>query len=109
MNIFIADSWFKRAGGLLVRRQLKSNEALWLAPCRSVHTFGMRYEIAVFFLDQGNRVIDVRPRVPPNRVVICMQASSVCEMLAITTDHSEWMSELLAVELSRLSALKTAT
>lgn len=109
MNIFIADSWFKRASGLLMRRKLNNKEALWLAPCRSVHTFGMRYEIAVFFLDQGNSVIDVRPRVPPNRVVTCMKASSVCEMLAIHADQSAWMSELLTEELSRLPSLKTAT
>lgn len=109
MNISIADSWFKRAGGLLMMRKLKSEEVLWLVPCRSVHTFGLRYAIAVFFLNQFNSVIDVRPSVPPNRVVTCMRASSVCETLAINADQSALMSELLTVELSRLLSLKTAT
>lgn len=105
MIITRADSWIKRARGLLFSPPLISGEVLWLSPCCSIHTFGMREDIAVFFLDENNTVIDVRPRVPPNRVVSCLRARSVCEMLPISSAQSG----LVSAELSLLLSLKTAT
>ena len=87
MRIYLANSPWRRAGGLLIRPKLLAGEALWLRPCRSVHTFGMRYPISVFFLDQQNTVVSYRLDVPPNRIVCCMRARSVCEMLPVSTEH----------------------
>lgn len=96
MNIIKASTWLSRAGGLLVRPCLKQGEVLWLTPCNAIHTFGMRYPIAVFFLDQYCQVIDVRPRVMPNRLAYCRQAHSVCEMLPISVDQTGFVSSLLS-------------
>ena len=99
MNVMRANTWFSRAGGLLVRPRLNVGEALWLNPCRSIHTFGMTYPIAVFFLDQHHQVIDVRPCVKPFRVAYCGRAHSVCEMLAMTLDQAECVSSWLTSTL----------
>jgi len=84
---------------LLIRPKLLSNEVLWLNPCRSVHTFGMRYCIAVFFLNQSLEVLGVKPCVKPNRIVYCHEAHSVCEMLAMSEDHCSRVCAALSVEL----------
>lgn len=105
MNIIKASTWLSRAGGLLVRPCLKQGEVLWLTPCKAIHTFGMRYCIAVFFLNQQGQVIDVRPSMMPNRIAWCRRAHSVCEMLPIPDDQTGFVSSLLSAGI--LS--KTAT
>jgi uncharacterized membrane protein (UPF0127 family) len=105
MNIIKASTWLSRAGGLLVRPCLQQGEVLWLTPCNAIHTFGMRYPIAVFFLDQQGRVVDVRPSVMPNRLAWCRRAYSVCEMLPINVNQTGFVSSLLSAGI--LS--KTAT
>jgi uncharacterized membrane protein (UPF0127 family) len=105
VNIIKASTWLSRAGGLLVRPTLKKGEVLWLTPCNAIHTFGMRYPIAVFFLDQQGQVIKVRPSVIPNRIAYCLSAHSVCEMLPINVDQTGVVSSLLSAGI--LS--KTAT
>lgn len=95
MKVIRANTWLSRAGGLLVRPRLNKGEALWLNPCCAIHTFGMTYPIAVFFLNHYHHVIDVRPCVKPNRVAYCRRAHSVCEMLAMTIDQTEFVSSWL--------------
>jgi uncharacterized membrane protein (UPF0127 family) len=96
MKITKASNWLSRAGGLLLRPPLKQGEVLWLTPCNAIHTFGMRYSIAVFFLDQQFQVIEVRPRLKPNRIAYCPRAHSICEMLPITDDQTGFISSLLS-------------
>lgn len=57
-----------RARGLLGRTSLAPGRALWLAPCRSIHTIGMRFPIDVVYLDRDSRVVAIRERVVPLRV-----------------------------------------
>jgi hypothetical protein len=54
-----------RLVGLLGTPDLAPDEALWLEPCGSVHTLGLRAPIGCAFLDAGGsvlRVIDPTPR-----------------------------------------------
>jgi uncharacterized membrane protein (UPF0127 family) len=57
----------ERIRGLRDRRFLAPDHAMLLPRCRSVHTFGMRFPIAVVFLDATWGVIAVR-RVRPKRL-----------------------------------------
>jgi uncharacterized membrane protein (UPF0127 family) len=56
---------WERGAGLLALPPLRPGEALWLEPCGSIHTWGMRYAIDVLFLSRELRVLaiwrDVRP------------------------------------------------
>lgn len=63
-----AFSWPRRALGLLGRAALADDSGLWLSPCRSVHTLGMRMAIDVVFLDAELRVLRVCEALPPWRV-----------------------------------------
>lgn len=100
MRLMIADTWFSRAGGLLTRPKLEDQEFLWLKPCRSIHTFGMRYAISVFFIDRHHRVIDLILELQPNRVAYGCRAYSVVESLPIFEVQRHTTIAQLELELS---------
>ncbi len=68
-----------------------------MLPCSAVHTFGMRYDIALYFLDQHYKVIRVVSELKPFRLAWCRQAVSVVETLA--TDKLTPREIELAVKL----------
>jgi len=63
-----ARTFLSRLVGLLGTAAIADGEGLWIVPCRSVHTLGMRYPIDVAFLDARGIVIGVLEGLPPNRV-----------------------------------------
>jgi uncharacterized protein len=52
-----ATTFRERLQGLLGQTALLPGEALHLAPCRSVHTFFMRFPVDVLFLDSEDAVV----------------------------------------------------
>ena len=80
--VYKAISFIDRLRGLLFRRRLNVNEALWLCRCSAVHTFGMRYPLDLVFLDQHYRVVKIVHNVAPRRLVMCWRARSVFELKA---------------------------
>jgi hypothetical protein len=82
-QVMWADTVLTRLVGLLGRRELAPGAALWISPCKGIHTMGMRFPIDVVFLDKDMRVVALRERVAPWRMTrIVMSASSVLEMAA---------------------------
>jgi uncharacterized membrane protein (UPF0127 family) len=57
-----------RRRGLLGKDGLGRGEALWIAPCRGVHTMWMRFAIDVVALDGDGRVIDCVEDMAPWRL-----------------------------------------
>jgi len=84
LTIRRADTFRARAKGLLGVPHLDDVQALWLAPCRAVHTFGMRFAIDVVFLDARGKVLRIVPNLPPYRLAVCLRAASVLELAAGT-------------------------
>jgi uncharacterized protein len=78
----LADSSAKRQKGLLGRDSLPVGHGLWIVPCESVHTFGMRFPIDVLYLDRKKRVRKTRSSMVPWRVSMCLLAHSVLELPA---------------------------
>src|SRR4051812_28860296 len=66
-RVTVASSLWARGKGLLGTASLAENEGLWITPCRSIHTFFMRYPIDVLFLD-GQGVVVARSTYPAWRV-----------------------------------------
>jgi len=60
-----ADTFATRLVGLLRRRSLNPDEALWLVPCKGVHTFGMKFPIDVLFLNRRGSVVQMLSRLAP--------------------------------------------
>lgn len=86
-NLKIADGFFSRGIGLLGKKSLGADEALWLIPGNSVHTFFMKFSLAVIFVDKKNQVVKILPNLKPNKLVLPVwKAHSVIECNA---DHEQ--------------------
>ena len=80
--IFQSRTFFERMAGLLVRPPLNSGEALYLAPCSSIHTCFMRYPIDIAFVDRDGRVLKTVSRLLPWRAAQCWRAYGALELRA---------------------------
>jgi len=56
-RVAVADRWWSRARGLLGKRPLGHGEGLFLAPCRAVHMWWMRFPLDVAFVDARGAVV----------------------------------------------------
>lgn len=68
--------------GLSFRDRADAGPGLLIPRCSSVHTFGMRFELDLYFLDESGRVIAVKRRVPSRRIVWKRGACAVLEVPA---------------------------
>jgi uncharacterized protein len=79
----LADTFWQRLRGLLLRPALKPGEGLLIVPCRSIHTHWMRQTIDVALLDRHGVVLAVHPQVRPWRMIQGMRDThSVLETAA---------------------------
>ena len=85
----VADTSAKRRKGLLGRDSLPTGHGLWIVPCESVHTYGMRFPIDVLYLDRKKRVRKLRRAMPPWRLSLCLSAHSVLELPAGTIEQTK--------------------
>jgi len=58
----------------------RAGAGLLIPRCASVHTFGMRFPIAVVFLDASERALAIHRRVPPRRLLALRGARAVLEI-----------------------------
>ena len=77
----VANSFWARLLGLALRSR-PPDHALLLPRTRAVHTFGMRFELDLYWLDAGGRVVRVDRAVPRRRVRACARARAVIELPA---------------------------
>jgi uncharacterized membrane protein (UPF0127 family) len=82
IQLAVCEGPVERASGLLRRPPPLPGSAMWIAPCRAVHTWGMRYPIDVAFLDERGLVLQVAPNCAPRRVYSDRRAASVLEFRA---------------------------
>lgn len=78
----VAGTSAARRRGLLGRSSFQAGEGLWIVPCESVHTIGMKFTIDVLFLSRDNRVLKIRPNMGSWRISGCLRAYSVLELPA---------------------------
>jgi uncharacterized membrane protein (UPF0127 family) len=81
-NCVLADTFWRRARGLLGRSKLEPGDGIVLRPEWSVHTFFMRFAIDVVFVDADQVVVKVVSRLKPWRTAICKGAHEVVELAA---------------------------
>ena len=88
-EVALANTFFKRLRGLMFRRRLSPDEAIWLRPCNGVHTFWMLFAIDVIFLDRELRIVKLVENMRPFRVTRPhLAARSVIEMQAHTISRA---------------------
>lgn len=75
------NTFFKRFKGLMGRKSLRENQGFYLNPCRSIHTFQMRFPIDVLFLSEGGIVVDIVKEMKPWRLKTSVkEAQSTLEL-----------------------------
>jgi uncharacterized membrane protein (UPF0127 family) len=86
-----------RMKGLLGRPSLGPGRAMFLSPCGSVHTFFMKFNLDLVFLDRSFAVRRIVRNVPPNRVVFGgWGAKSVLEI------EAGWLKEQAVIPGDRI-------
>jgi len=69
----------ERLVGLLRKDVCTEGEVMLLCPCSSIHTFGMKGNIDVAFIDSSGYVAKVIRNLPPGRFYSCHDTSVVLE------------------------------
>ena len=88
-RVTVASTHAQRAIGLLGRNHLEAGEALWITPCRGVHTWFMRFDIDVLALDASGVVVDIVSTMKPWRMRLPKPgAASVLELHAGTLEKT---------------------
>lgn len=91
-SVETARSFMERAAGLMGRPALPVGSALLIYRCPSIHTFFMRFDLDLVFLDRDFRVVKVVRNVAPFRLVFGgAGAAAVVEMTA------GWLPSTVAV------------
>ena len=68
--------------GLAALDREEAGGGLLIPRCSSVHTFGMRFALDLYFLDGEGAVVSTRFAVAPKRFAFCRSASAVLELPA---------------------------
>ena len=89
-DVKLADNLFSRTIGLLSKKSLSEGEGLVIKPCCSIHTFFMRFEIDVLFVNKKNEIIALYENVKPWRILpIHLTSHYVIELPARTITAKE--------------------
>jgi uncharacterized membrane protein (UPF0127 family) len=68
--------------GLAYLNREGAGSGLLIPRCSSVHTFGMRFPLDLYFLDERGELVCLRRLVPARRLAICRRAKAVLELPA---------------------------
>jgi uncharacterized protein len=79
-KVFRTTNFIERMRGLLFKPPLKTDEALLITSCNSVHMFGMTYPIDLIFLDKNGVILKLVNQLQPWRISSCLKANMVVEL-----------------------------
>ena len=82
-RLAVADTHWSRFCGLMGKASAEFGDghALWITPCRGVHTWGMRFPIDVAYLDPNHVIVHLETGLRPWRFApIRLKATSVLEL-----------------------------
>jgi len=88
-GILEAGTFLARLRGLLGAAGLAPGEGLWIQPCNSIHSFGMRFEFDALFLGPGGKVVGMYQGFRRNRISrVFWNARGVLELPAGTIERT---------------------
>jgi uncharacterized membrane protein (UPF0127 family) len=79
-TVAVASDPRARLLGLAGLRRERVGEGLLIPGCASVHTFAMRFDLDLAFLDGAGEPLEVHRRLPACRLVWCRGAAAVLEV-----------------------------
>lgn len=83
IDVEVADTWWGRFRGLMLRKPLPPAAGLWLNPTNSIHMCFMRFAIDAVYFNKNMEIVKiVRNLHPWLGLSACLKASSVLELKA---------------------------
>lgn len=67
-NMKMATSFEDRLIGLMFKKPMTDYDSLMIDPCRSIHTFFMRYSLDILFISKKNEVVAIYRNIKPWRM-----------------------------------------
>lgn len=104
MKLVLATNLWARLTGLLLPSRCAKGETLLLAPCKSIHSFGMRFPLDVAFIDAEARVLLSERNIPPGHMR--SQAKAVAVLERRSCKEAAWFVEGDYLTLHNNSASK---
>ena len=68
-NLKIADNFISRTIGLISTREISQEEGLLIKPCCSIHTFFMKFDIDVLFVNRKHEIVAIYKYIKPWNVL----------------------------------------
>ncbi len=72
----MADNFFLRSIGLILEKHFSEGKGLIIKPCCSIHTFFMKFNIDILFINKNNEIIALYENVKPWRILPIHATSS---------------------------------
>ncbi len=88
-NAELADTFLTRFRGLMFRKTIADNYALYITPCNQIHMLNMKFPIDVVYLDEYGTVI---------KTDINVQSGKICK----TVKNAKSVIEIKSFSASRL-------
>jgi uncharacterized protein len=82
LEVRLASGPRARLLGLAHLDREETGPGLLIPRCASVHTFGMRFGLDLYFLGEHGEVVAIRRGVPARRLAFCARAKAVLELPA---------------------------
>jgi uncharacterized membrane protein (UPF0127 family) len=91
----VAETFCQRFVGFMFKKD--ADYALLFKNCKSIHTFFMRFDLDIIFLDKKDKVIDVIKQVRPFSVILPI--NNACSILEIPSNSIENIDSLIGRKL----------
>jgi uncharacterized membrane protein (UPF0127 family) len=98
-KVRVADTFLGRAIGLMFSDSLGEYDGLLIQPTNAIHTFFMKYNLDIIFLNRNNEVVSVvREMKPWRHTKLYFRAIKVIEMKGGTFPESVKVGDKLNIE-----------
>ena len=80
-DVKVANSFVERGVGLMFKKEMVGFNALLIDPCKSIHTFFMKYDLDVLFIDSKWKIVKIKRNLKPWRMtMLSFRTTRVLEM-----------------------------
>lgn len=94
-TLHVRTTFWTRLLGLHAIAPLSEHEGLYLSPCQTIHTFGLRFPIDVVFVDACLVELKRVDSLKMNRIAGCWKARAVIELPAgYCSRHSDYLHRI---------------
>lgn len=76
VDVFIADTFTKRLLGYMFRSK-PHYESILIKPCSSIHTFFMKFNIDVLFIDKDMKVVKKLEALKPGKIIAPVKGAAM--------------------------------